>query len=89
MGIATHYMTITFGISQSREFPIRENAPFLPLRRDRESFRGKPFMQCDQTRSVVGRMKLTRKHVLVEGKVQGVGFRWSVWRRANELGLTG
>ena len=34
-------------------------------------------------------MKLTRKHVVVTGKVQGVGFRWSARSRANELGLTG
>jgi acylphosphatase len=34
-------------------------------------------------------MKLTRKHVFVAGKVQGVGFRWSARSRANELGLTG
>ena len=34
-------------------------------------------------------MKLTRKHVFVAGKVQGVGFRWSARSRADELGLTG
>ena len=34
-------------------------------------------------------MKLTRKHVFVAGKVQGVGFRWSARFRACELGLTG
>jgi len=34
-------------------------------------------------------MRLTRKHVVVSGKVQGVGFRWSARSRANELGLTG
>jgi len=34
-------------------------------------------------------MKLTRKHVFVAGKVQGVGFRWNARSRACELGLTG
>ena len=34
-------------------------------------------------------MKLTRKHVFVSGRVQGVGFRWSARSRACELGLTG
>lgn len=34
-------------------------------------------------------MTLTRKHVFVTGKVQGVGFRWSACSRASELGLTG
>ena len=34
-------------------------------------------------------MTLTRKHVFVTGKVQGVGFRWSASSRASELGLTG
>ena len=34
-------------------------------------------------------MELTRKHVFVTGKVQGVGFRWSALSRASELGLTG
>ena len=34
-------------------------------------------------------MKLTRKHVFVTGKVQGVGFRWSARSHASELGLTG
>ena len=34
-------------------------------------------------------MELTRKHVFVTGKVQGVGFRWSAHSRAKELGLTG
>ena len=33
--------------------------------------------------------RLTRKHVFVAGKVQGVGFRWSACSRASELGLTG
>jgi len=30
-----------------------------------------------------------RKHFLVEGDVQGVGFRHFTWRMANRLGLTG
>jgi acylphosphatase len=34
-------------------------------------------------------MKLTRKHVFVTGKVQGVGFRHSARSRASELALTG
>ena len=34
-------------------------------------------------------MKLTRKYVLVAGKVQGVGFRWNACSRASELGLSG
>ena len=34
-------------------------------------------------------MKLTRKHVFVTGKVQGVGFRWSARDYASKLGLTG
>ena len=34
-------------------------------------------------------MYLTRKHVFVAGKVQGVGFRYSARTRAGELGLTG
>ena len=34
-------------------------------------------------------MKLSRRHVFVTGKVQGVGFRWSARSRAGELGLTG
>ncbi|MCL2010833.1 MAG: acylphosphatase, partial [Synergistaceae bacterium] len=34
-------------------------------------------------------MKLTRKHVFVAGKVQGVGFRWSARSRAAQLNLTG
>ena len=34
-------------------------------------------------------MKLTRRHVFVTGKVQGVGFRYSARSRACELGVTG
>ena len=34
-------------------------------------------------------MPLTRAQVAVRGIVQGVGFRWSTCRRANQLGLTG
>ncbi len=30
-----------------------------------------------------------RVHIVVEGVVQGVGFRWFVARRAEELGLLG
>ncbi|MDR1965567.1 MAG: acylphosphatase [Synergistaceae bacterium] len=33
--------------------------------------------------------KLYRRRVVVAGKVQGVGFRWSSRTRASELGLTG
>ncbi|MDR3077056.1 MAG: acylphosphatase [Synergistaceae bacterium] len=33
--------------------------------------------------------KLLRRHVLISGRVQGVGFRWSARSRAYELGLTG
>jgi acylphosphatase len=31
----------------------------------------------------------TGAHLIVQGLVQGVGFRWFVQREANELGLTG
>jgi acylphosphatase len=31
----------------------------------------------------------TRVHIIVEGLVQGVGFRWYVARRAQALGLRG
>ena len=31
----------------------------------------------------------TTAHVLIHGRVQGVGFRAWVWRTASELGLTG
>ena len=34
-------------------------------------------------------MKIARKHVIVSGKVQGVGYRRSARSRANELELTG
>jgi len=30
-----------------------------------------------------------RVHIIVEGLVQGVGFRWFVQRRAEALGITG
>lgn len=32
---------------------------------------------------------MTRVHIVVEGLVQGVGFRWFVARAAGELGLGG
>jgi len=32
---------------------------------------------------------VTRLHVLVRGRVQGVGFRWFVRERASPLGLVG
>ena len=32
---------------------------------------------------------MTRLHVLVRGRVQGVGFRWFVRERASTLGLVG
>jgi acylphosphatase len=32
---------------------------------------------------------LARRHVVVTGRVQGVGFRWNARSRASELGLTG
>ena len=31
----------------------------------------------------------TGAHLIVQGLVQGVGFRWFVQREANQLGLTG
>jgi len=34
-------------------------------------------------------MELVRKHVIVTGKVQGVGYRWNARSRARALGLTG
>jgi acylphosphatase len=33
--------------------------------------------------------KVFRRHVVVTGRVQGVGFRRSAWSRAAELGLSG
>jgi acylphosphatase len=33
--------------------------------------------------------KLSRRRVVVTGRVQGVGFRRSAWSRAAELGLSG
>lgn len=30
-----------------------------------------------------------RVHIIVEGLVQGVGFRWFVYRKAEALGVTG
>ncbi|MDR2779890.1 MAG: acylphosphatase [Synergistaceae bacterium] len=36
-----------------------------------------------------GKCKLSRRRVVVSGRVQGVGFRRSAWSRAAELGLTG
>lgn len=32
---------------------------------------------------------MVRRHVLVRGEVQGVGFRYSARQKASELGLTG
>ena len=34
-------------------------------------------------------MGLVRAHIIVEGLVQGVGFRWFVARQADSLGLKG
>lgn len=34
-------------------------------------------------------MEHARLRAVVRGVVQGVGFRWSVWRRAELLGLVG
>ncbi len=34
-------------------------------------------------------MPSVSRHVLVAGRVQGVGFRWSACERARELGLGG
>lgn len=33
--------------------------------------------------------QLIRRHVIVRGQVQGVGFRWSADARARDLGLAG
>jgi acylphosphatase len=33
--------------------------------------------------------KLTRAHVYISGRVQGVGFRWNTQAMAQRLGLTG
>ena len=37
----------------------------------------------------VARMALTRLRVVVSGRVQGVGYRWFVYERAQRLGITG
>ncbi len=29
------------------------------------------------------------KHLRITGRVQGVGFRYSMWRKATQLGITG
>ncbi len=39
----------------------------------------------DQSKDAV----TARVHMVVEGLVQGVGFRWFVYRKAEALGLTG
>lgn len=33
--------------------------------------------------------KMIRKHIFVDGRVQGVGFRFRTWHYAERLGLTG
>lgn len=33
--------------------------------------------------------KVVRKHIIFYGRVQGVGFRYTAYCHANELGLTG
>ncbi|MDR2450391.1 MAG: acylphosphatase [Candidatus Accumulibacter sp.] len=32
-------------------------------------------------------MPIVHRHLLIEGRVQGVGFRWSLREKAHELGL--
>jgi acylphosphatase len=32
---------------------------------------------------------MVRKHVVVRGEVQGVGYRWTARHRARQLGVTG
>lgn len=34
-------------------------------------------------------MTTVRRHAVITGRVQGVGFRWSAVRQAEELGLAG
>ncbi|MDR1916913.1 MAG: acylphosphatase [Synergistaceae bacterium] len=38
---------------------------------------------------MVERKNLCRRHAVVSGRVQGVGFRWFAKSRADELGLSG
>lgn len=39
--------------------------------------------------SIVESMNYIRSHVIIAGRVQGVGYRYSTWEMANQLGLNG